>query len=1202
MDARSSNADVGVPSNDWHSNLFDINGAQGKQRYSYISNSILNGGPYVAETITGALVGKLPKGCYNFKITAARPNKLNGVIIDHPNLNFLRVTLKSSINGVAPKVIHDLTGSSSANAIHSFSWVTQQSPFSISESEANLYDSIIVAMNDTGRARNNHALVDEITINSKMEVGLNLPDVIRICLGNELVLTPSVTYTNHTSTTLFPNWTKQNHPRNHITASEPSFPPPYTLRDYPLHNDFYTFTATDNGCSASKTVQVLVEDLEEANFIGSFTDCDLTGMQRYSLNNNLNGVEVSWTVSGGTLHLPPVNNPTFVDVTWTGGLRYIVATQMGWACSRSDTLFIKTCCQNEYPVDPDPVDPDPKDPDPKDPDPKEPEMVVIRAINAKHSDFFSGNFVTSADVANIEINGTYTIDMMASYTGINFIMGPGAKIVETDGYLLEFINCTFRACGDEMWSSIYIPSGQLEMEDCVVKDAQKAIHMRDHALVRVRRSTFRENYVSIYGQDVRPAGTSPNPNSLLQLENCIFLGNSGMPLLKPHNQAITSGSNVSFRNSHAAIELHNALAIKIGDILNPNNVNTFTGLNNGILGRFAQMDIAYAVFNNIATNELHPQAQYPLLNGTAIKYNNLNTPYIARNEQSKVLFCTINNSQFGVDGIFTDSMRVENSTFHQVKQGVKFVNPMGRISIANNQILNDGIGVGIVAHSTFASPQYILDVNYVSIKNNLIRTRTTGIDVVALRTHIEQNEISLDYHTAGATFTGIWVRNMDASRGDATNQNDSRIASNHIKVITGTPADNDVAANATLRRWNRGIAIENCGYLDVNGNLIEKTVSAMVLEGEMRANVQIRCNTMQDNHFGWYRLNHYISSQGGSSKPADNRWIRTKVQNARIWEPNSSNGQFRYYHRDLTIPSVGVNIYSPAPFTGQVTAFQNINETNFCNYLNFISPDEEEGEQNYLIIEGLEEIAVGNANYTGMAVANQEYHIYHSEADVIHAIQADSSLLNSAILSNFYNQHQDDLRAKLTDAHTALYTGDLNTYAQATASANPSQWVFDSLQLVVGAIYARSWALPSQEPLAFDSADYQTLYQMAHMDVLYGGRAVYTARVMLGIDPQPQMQLRQQAENEIRFVSEKLLQIFPNPAQNDVRLALEGLTEAQATYSILDINGRKVAQGNVDVYDGFGHIALNSLPNGVYVLQVQANNALHQTKLVIVKP
>jgi hypothetical protein len=57
-----------------------------------------------------------------------------------------------------------------------------------------------------------------------------------------------------------------------------------------------------------------------------------------------------------------------------------------------------------------------------------------------------------------------------------------------------------------------------------------------------------------------------------------------------------------------------------------------------------------------------------------------------------------------------------------------------------------------------------------------------------------------------------------------------------------------------------------------------------------------------------------------------------------------------------------------------------------------------------------------------------------------------------------------------------------------------------------------------------------------------------------------------------------------------------------STLLSLNMQHQQNAHGIVDVHDGFGHIALNSLPNGVYVLQVQANNALHQTKLVIVKP
>jgi hypothetical protein len=52
----------------------------------------------------------------------------------------------------------------------------------------------------------------------------------------------------------------------------------------------------------------------------------------------------------------------------------------------------------------------------------------------------------------------------------------------------------------------------------------------------------------------------------------------------------------------------------------------------------------------------------------------------------------------------------------------------------------------------------------------------------------------------------------------------------------------------------------------------------------------------------------------------------------------------------------------------------------------------------------------------------------------------------------------------------------------------------------------------------------------------------------------------------------------------------------------LNMQHQRNAHGMLDVYDGFGHIALNSLPNGVYVLQVKAHDVLHQTKLVVVKP
>jgi len=1185
MDARSGNPLVGVPSNHWHTSLLDLNSTQGKQRYAFVSNSVSNGTVTAAEYITGSLLSKLPQGCYSFQMAAARPNQ-GGVVIQYPNQNFLRVLLKSSISGVPPKVIHDLSGGGSTNAIQQFTWTTRGSTFTISAAEANLYDSIIVALNESGTARNNHALVDEIVIRSQLELGTNLPDVVRVCLGTELSLTPNITYNGLLSTNPSFLWSKSPGAFNHIAAQGPQIAP-YTLLDYPLENSTYTFSGTDNGCFASKTVQVIVGDLEPASLNGSFTECDLDGVQSYSLNNNVEGVEVSWSVVGGSLQLPPVMNPTFADITWTaapGAPKYVIVTQNSWTCSRTDTFFVYGCCQRDMY---DPADPNPN-----------PELVFIRAINTSHSNLFSSATVNNTDVQNIEINGEYKIDeAVAIYNDIHFYLGPGAKIT-VEGALVEFNRCTFQACGGEMWDGIYANERQIDMNDCAVKESKTGISLRNRALLRANNTVFTKNYISIQGNNLVPVGTSsPSTQSYIQLTNCTLRGNESGSLLAPYNQTVTTGGVTTFRNSHAAIVLHNAMGIRIGDPVNSNNVNYFEGLNNGILARFAQVDVAHAVFSNIATNELHPQALYPLLNGAAIRYNNLNTPYFNRNEQSKILFCTFNSCQFGVEGFFNDSMRVENSTFNFVKQGVKFVNPMGRISIMNNYIENDGIGVGIVAQSTFSSPQYVLGVNYVRIGNNVIKTRNVGIDVIGLRTFIGQNDISLDYHTPGATFTGIRVRNLDASVGDPTIQQGSDITLNHIKVINGLPSQQDVENYTNMLRWNRGIAAEHCGYLTISSNLIENTVSAMVLEGDLFANVEIRCNTMADNYIGLNRLNNTITQQGGPGDPADNKWIRIKGVSARVWDPSFTSFALKYFHRGQTFG--WNNVYSPAPFSSLVNHFENENSSKDCE---FLRPDGDEGgEENYVDLPQLEEVASGSVNFASLATDVKSYQEYYAAYKVIEAVKADSSLLSSSTLSTFYSQNQTELRNYLGDAHEALLAGDLTAYAQHVSTTTGAH-VFDSLERVVAAIYARSWALPAEQPLAFDSADHATLYQIAHLDVLAGGEAVFTARVMLGIDPQPQMNLRQRDQNELRFVNDENVVVFPNPAQNDLRISLSDINEATYTYRILDINGRLMAEGSVQYQDGYGFIDLTTLSNGVYVLQMDSEFKSQRTKLVVMKP
>jgi hypothetical protein len=107
---------------------------------------------------------------------------------------------------------------------------------------------------------------------------------------------------------------------------------------------------------------------------------------------------------------------------------------------------------------------------------------------------------------------------------------------------------------------------------------------------------------------------------------------------------------------------------------------------------------------------------------------------------------------------------------------------------------------------------------------------------------------------------------------------------------------------------------------------------------------------------------------------------------------------------------------------------------------------------------------------------------------------------------------------------------------------------------------------------------------------------------MLGIDPQPQMNLRQRGQNELRFVNVENMLVFPNPAQNDLRIALSDINDATYEYRILDINGRLMAKGSVQNQDCYGFIDLTTLPNGVYVLQMDNEFKSQRTKLVVMKP
>ncbi|MCC6817580.1 MAG: T9SS type A sorting domain-containing protein, partial [Bacteroidia bacterium] len=69
-----------------------------------------------------------------------------------------------------------------------------------------------------------------------------------------------------------------------------------------------------------------------------------------------------------------------------------------------------------------------------------------------------------------------------------------------------------------------------------------------------------------------------------------------------------------------------------------------------------------------------------------------------------------------------------------------------------------------------------------------------------------------------------------------------------------------------------------------------------------------------------------------------------------------------------------------------------------------------------------------------------------------------------------------------------------------------------------------------------------------------------------------------------------VVRIYPNPSKGSVNIAVA----EDATYSVMDINGQVISEGEVN-----GEVKLNDLPTGLYMVKVQVGDAVHAFKLLI---
>jgi len=110
-------------------------------------------------------------------------------------------------------------------------------------------------------------------------------------------------------------------------------------------------------------------------------------------------------------------------------------------------------------------------------------------------------------------------------------------------------------------------------------------------------------------------------------------------------------------------------------------------------------------------------------------------------------------------------------------------------------------------------------------------------------------------------------------------------------------------------------------------------------------------------------------------------------------------------------------------------------------------------------------------------------------------------------------------------------------------------------------IYPNTWAVG----LEIDSIQKQTLFSIAMLTPYIGGEGVYSARAMLGIDPEDyNLPYRKGSIDDMVLDSENQISVYPNPTMNTI---------------IID-SDHKLENAELIIYDVVGHEVMNKMVEG----------------------
>ena len=847
---------------------------------------------------------------------------------------------------------------------------------------------------------------------------------------------------------------------------------------------------------------------------------------------------------------------------------------------------------------------------------------------------FNSPFNASALPNNsiIQVNANMTINQNLTFTGCTLRMGPNVKIIVNPGMTLNLINCTLFSCS-EMWDGIEILAGGiLNLNGTRIEDAKEGVKSLSNASLTVNNCNFNKNKTGIRLEQWTTAFTGVNnstfdctatlnsPNGFLKAPFVNKKSHYGIYLTGMENVTIGGTTINNFQNLEVGIYAQRCTNVTIqrNNFTNINSTCPVSGActsatikgwciytysnNNLTIGNSTNATLGNTFQNSHNGIKLELAHKFAVYRNT---FNNIITPAppgVTLNNSDAHCISVIDN----VDESFISY--VENNTFTNFEHGIYyFNNESSSLNITQNQFGNFN---SVLASAIYLHENPVQNI-YINRNNFNVTAGQTG-------------QIAIRLQNASLTGNGAIIsanRINNVSRGVVlTKYNNSSILNHNTTSMAfgTTPAGIFFPANATN---SRGIQLQNCQNTTVRNNFIQKAApdptnavttnligidinisctnsiiqdnnlqrlgTGINIFGTPNNPLQLKCNYMSSNMSGLTLDNTSIGNQGTSTNPQDNQWavLTTTMFNngARYARELTTNNSPIFFARTNSLP-----MFPPGPGMIPFTALtfnSGLSGTYTCSVpigstqsaMGLVANKEEEysglsqEEERVLDIEVFKILKRNTDYYDPSSLEGQEIESY---LDSLEATNAGKIFrFEEKVIDN-------DTLGALSEVDGIFPTTDIEQNFK-----------------IVNDIYWRTWFMGIY---SFSPEDSAALFDVAYQDPIYGGTAVFSARVMLGIDVENSSTRRSSNSISSNTILElNFVRFFPNPATDYVNYEITLEPNETASLEIIDLFGRIIFSKKIDYDNKTGFIDFKEKESGLYTFKVNLKGKSETGKLVV---